>query len=400
MTSSTPSFSFVNKNILLGISGSIAAYKSCELLRMFQTSGANTRVIMTKQAMEFITPLTLQALSGNEVHIGLVDYEEEKAMGHINLARWADLLLVAPASASLLARLAGGDASDLLAAVFLATSAPRLIAPAMNKEMWLKQETQANLARLSRSPQTHLVQPAEGWQACGEVGPGRLADPSTIVAKAASLFESGLLRDQQVLITAGPTREPLDDMRFLSNYSSGKMSYALASAAVEAGAQTTLVSGPVHLLPPDHCQLIQIETAEQMLAACLARAAKTDIFIAAAAVVDFSPAHRAKGKPAKEDISTSLELKLNDDILVAMKKGSKAKTIGFAAEVDDLAKKGAKKLKDKNLDMLCVNNLVQAYGADDNEVLLLFGDGSPQRNLARASKTTIARQIIEEIARL
>lgn len=397
-----PFSQLANKNILIGISGSIAAYKSCELMRLFQDSGADTRVIMTKQATEFIAPLTLQALSGHEVRTELVDYEEEEAMGHISLARWADLLLIAPASASLLARLAVGDASDLLSAVFLATTAPRLIAPAMNKEMWLKKETQDNLAKLSKSPQTYFAQPEEGWQACGEVGPGRLASPNTIIAQAASLFKTGLLKGRRVLITAGPTREPLDDMRFLSNYSSGKMGYALATAAVEAGARATLISGPVHLPPHARCRFIQVETAAQMLDACVAEAPKADIFIGAAAVADFRPAHKSKGKPAKENIANTLELQVNDDILIAMRKHlpAEAKVIGFAAEVDDLTKRATKKLKEKGLSMICANNLTEAYDADENEVLLLFGDGRPQRKLKRASKTTIAGQIIKVIAGL
>ena len=395
-------FHFTNKNILLGISGSISAYKSCELLRLFQNAGAKTRVIMTKQAVEFVTPLTLQALSGNEVHTELLDYEEEKAMGHINLARWADLFIIAPASASLLARLAGGDASDLLTAIFLATTAPRLIAPAMNKEMWAKEATQNNLAQISRFRDTHIVQPAEGWQACGEIGPGRLADLDSLMERAAALFKNRILNGVNMLITAGPTREPLDDMRFISNYSSGKMGYALATAAVEAGARTTLISGPVSIASPAHCEFIQVETAAQMLKACASYAHKTDVFISAAAIADFRPIHKRKGKPAKENISHSLDLAENEDILVKMRQllPPQAKTIGFAAEVKELEKNGKRKLKEKKLDMICANDLTKFYASDENEVLLLFGDGTPKRTLPRAAKTTIAHQILKEVARI
>lgn len=395
------SFHFANKNILLGVSGSIAAYKSCELLRMFQNAGATTRVIMTEQATHFVSPLTFQALSGNEVHIKLVDYEEERGMGHINLARWADALIIAPASAALISRLAAGDATDLLTAVFLATSAPRLIAPAMNQEMWAKDVTQSNLSQLDSSPQTHLVQPATGWQACGDIGPGRLADLDEIVAQAGALFTTGSLAGIRVLINAGPTREPLDAIRYISNYSSGKMGYALAQAAVEAGAKTTLVSGPVGLAPLEHCKIVRVERAQQMLTACVKDAPQADVFIGAAAVADFRPAQYNPRKLPKGKMPLRLELIMNEDILMQLKKlmPAHAKIIGFAAETDDLEQGGRRKLLAKGLDMLCANNVTTSYAQDENEVLILFADGRT-KTLKRAAKKFIAHQIMDEIAGL
>ena len=240
-----------NRNVLLGVSGGIAAYKSAELVRQLQELGAEVRVVMTRGAQEFITPLTLQALSGNPVHTELLDEEAEMGMGHIELARWADLLLIAPATADLMARLAAGRADDLLTTVSLATAAPVMLAPAMNQQMWRDEATAQN-ADLLRQRGMHLFGPAAGEQACGDVGPGRMEEPAAIAAEAASLFESGLLAGQRVVITAGPTREALDPVRYISNHSSGRMGYALARAAAAAGARTTLISGPVKLEVPEH----------------------------------------------------------------------------------------------------------------------------------------------------
>ena len=395
--------SLANKNILLGISGSIAAYKSCELLRLYQRQGAATRVIMTRQAMEFVTPLTMQSLSGNEVHMALVDYTAEGAMGHIQLARWTDCLVVAPASASLLARLARGDASDLLSAVFLTTTVPRIIAPAMNKEMWAKKVTQQNLKKISNFTETFIIQPGSGWQACGEVGAGRLADPEEIAERTAKIFTAAILAGRKVLITAGPTREPLDQARFLSNYSSGKMGYALAQAAAEAGAKVSLVSGPVNLEPPAHCKLIRVESATDMLTACKKEAGTgVDLFIAAAAVADWRPAQPSPGKIKKTEIGKSLALKENPDIIMEMNKILPPDTVklGFAAEVDKLMENGRSKLKAKGLDMLCANVVGNAFMVDDNEILLLFAGAKKDKQLKRMSKSAAARLIIKEAAAL
>lgn len=393
--------SLANRNLLLGVSGSIAAYKACEILRLYQKQDAQTRVIMTKQATEFVTPLTMQALSGNDVHTDLVDYQSESGMGHIQLARWADCLVIAPASASSIARLANGEASDLLSAVFLATSAPRIIAPAMNKEMWNKQATQKNLAKVAKFKDTLVVQPDSGWQACGEVGAGRLAEPTDIVNKTASLFSSNDLAGQQVLITAGPTREPLDQARFISNYSSGKMGYALARAAVDAGAKVTLVAGPTDCEAPANCSVIKVETAQQMLDACLSKAKTSNVFIATAAVADWRPKTQNKGKLAKDSFKDSLPLVQNPDVLMEVAKvlPKNAIKIGFAAEAEGLKAKASAKLKSKGLDIICGNLISEAFAKDDNKILMLFADKG-HKQLPRMSKQAAARQIIKQAARL
>ncbi len=391
-----------NKNILLGVSGSIAAYKSAELLRLYQKNGAQTRVIMTQQATEFITPLTMQALSGNEVHIDLVDYAEESAMGHIELSRWADVLVIAPASASLLARLASGAASDLLSAVFLATTAPRVIAPAMNKEMWAKGITQQNIKQLKKFKNTYIAQPGDGWQACGEIGQGRLEDPDEIAGQTAALFSRNELAGARIVVTAGPTREPLDKARYISNYSSGKMGYAVARAAMEAGAEVTLISGPVALDSPPNCRLIQVESARQMMSAAEKIAPDTDILIATAAVADWRPASQSQSKIAKELIPAALKLVVNPDILANMRTlmPPKSLAIGFAAESaassSALKKKGKDKLKKKGADMICVNVLDKAFGSDENEILLLFADGK-SKQLPQMVKSAAARILMQEI---
>ena len=405
--------SLANRNLLLGVSGSIAAYKACELLRLYQKHGAFTRVIMTKQAQEFVTPLTMQSLSGNEVHTDLVDYKAESAMGHIQLARWADCLIIAPASAAVLARLASGSASDLLSAVFLATASPRIVAPAMNKEMWAKQATQKNLAKISKFKETYTVQPGSGWQACGEIGDGRLAEPVQILEQTAGLFSKNILAGRQVLITAGPTREPLDQARFISNYSSGKMGYALARAATEAGAKVTLISGPTACEVPAGCSLVKIETAQEMLDACTKRASTTDVFIATAAVADWRPKDYNTLKIKKAQIPNPFPLVENPDILAEMGPllPKNAIKVGFAAEASNLKVNATAKLKRKNVDLLCANLIDKAFGTDDNHILMLFAKSNAKRNantnanistkqLSPMSKNAAARIIVKEIAGL
>lgn len=389
----------------MGISGSIAAYKAGELLRLYQKNGAQTRVIMTKQATEFITPLTIQGLSGNQIHSDLVDYKEEKGMGHIQLARWADALIIAPASASTIARMAKGEASDLLSAVFLATTAPRFIAPAMNKEMWAKSITQQNIKNLGKFKDTYIVQPGDGWQACGEIGAGRMAEPQQIARDSAQIFATNQLANIRVLVTAGPTREPIDTARYISNYSSGKMGYAIARAAVELGAKVTLISGPTALESPSHCHTINIETAQQMISKANKLAAHTDIFIATAAVADFRPAKQTKYKIAKEKFSTRLELAANPDILKNMGElmPHRSLKIGFAAESEaskkELIKKAKEKIKKKRADMICINILEKTLAADDNKVLLLFANGKT-KDLPQVAKSAAARLIMKEIVKL
>jgi phosphopantothenoylcysteine decarboxylase / phosphopantothenate---cysteine ligase len=390
-----------NRNILLGVSGGIAAYKSAELIRQLQELGATVRVIMTRGAQEFITPLTLQALSGHPVHTQLLDTEAELGMSHIALARWADLLLIAPATADLISRLAAGRGDDLLTTVALATPAPTLLAPAMNQQMWRDQATAANMATLSARGVT-VIGPAAGEQACGDVGPGRMEDPALIAAAAASQFESGLLAGKTVVITAGPTREALDPVRYISNHSSGKMGYALAQAALDAGARTMLVSGPVNLQAPEHAELMEVNSAEEMLEQCLELLPGCDIFIACAAVADYRPAAIEHHKIKKGPQEISLQLVRNPDI-VATIAGHKNKpfTVGFAAETNDVLSYARDKMQRKGLDMIVANDVSDqsiGFNSDDNEATVLWTSG--ERVLDRAGKSTIARQIVEMIAQL
>ncbi len=407
----TPSFSsLTNKHILLGISGGIAAYKACELTRLYQRNGATVRVIMTRAATEFITPLTMQALSGQPVHTELTDQRQEAAMGHIALARRADALVIAPASASLLARLAQGSADDLLAAVFLATAAPRLIAPAMNKEMWAKRVTADNIKLLKKQPNTSIISPGEGWQACGETGPGRLAEPAEILAETAKLFQTGSLAGRKVTVTAGATREPLDAARFIGNYSSGKMGYALAAAAAEAGAKTTLISGPTCQKPPPRCRFVAAETARRMHTASLEHGKSCDVFISAAAVADLRPQNPRRDKPAKDFYRDCIPVEQTEDILgdlrVSLDRSDRpGLLIGFAAQTSAgaaLVKEGFAKMREKKLDMICVNRIPRAFEEDENEILLLRPDARniKKKKLARARKDFLARQIITEIGLL
>lgn len=389
-----------NRNVVLGVSGGIAAYKSAELVRQLRELGADVRVIMTRGACEFITPLTLQALSGRPVHTELLDTEAELGMGHIELARWADLLLVAPATADLLARLAAGRADDLLTTVALATSAPRLLAPAMNQQMWNDPATRANVATLAERG-FHMAGPAQGEQACGDVGPGRMEQPATIAAAAAGLFSSGLLAGLRVVITAGPTREAMDPVRYLSNHSSGKMGFALAAAAVDAGAQTTLVSGPVALPTPDHVHRIDVASAQDMLRECLALTPACDIFIACAAVADYRPAEIAGQKIKKGAERITLELQRNPDILATVSASPTAPfSVGFAAETTDVLAHARDKLERKGLDMIVANDVSDTaigFNSENNAVTVLWREGS--RELQQASKAAIARELIALVAR-
>lgn len=388
-----------NRNVLLGVSGGIAAYKSAELVRQLQALGADVRVVMTRGAREFITPLTLQALSGNPVHTELLDTEAEMGMGHIELARWADLLVIAPATADLVARLAAGRADDLLTTVALATPAPLLLAPAMNQQMWRDAATAGNMATLAARGAT-VVGPAAGEQACGDVGPGRMEQPEVIAAAAAALFETGILAGKRVVITAGPTREALDPVRFLSNHSSGKMGYALAEAAIAAGALTTLVSGPVNLAPPDHANLVEVTSAADMLGACESLLPACDIFIACAAVADYRPVTVAGQKIKKDAGTLSLELVRNPDIVTAVA-GSRFPvfTVGFAAETRDVLAYARDKMTRKGLDMIVANDVSDreiGFNSDENEVTVLWEGG--EQALQRAGKYTVATQIVALIA--
>jgi len=389
-----------NRNVLVGISGGIAAYKSAELVRQLQDIGASVRVIMTRGAREFITPLTLQALSGNPVHTELLDTEAELGMSHIELARWADLLLIAPATADLLARLAAGRADDLLTTVALATAAPLLLAPAMNQQMWRDKATTANITTLSSRGYT-MVGPASGEQACGDIGPGRMEQPAVIAAAAAAQFETGLLAGKRVVITAGPTREALDPVRYISNHSSGKMGYALAQAAIDAGALTTLVSGPVNLEVPEHAHIVKVVSATEMLDQCLSLVPDCDIFIACAAVADYRPASIEQQKIKKGPEQITLQLVRNPDIVAAVAASEdRPFTVGFAAETNDLLAHAREKMTRKGLNMIVANDVSDksiGFNSDNNEATVLWPGG--EQALALTGKGSMARQIIQLIAR-
>lgn len=393
--------SLVNKHILLGVTGGIAAYKSAELVRRLQDLGAQVRVVMTPAAQEFITPLTLQALSGNPVHTTLLDPEAEMGMGHIELARWADLLLVAPASADFSARLAQGLGNDLLTTLCLATAAPICLAPAMNQGMWNAAATQDNLAQL-RQRGIQLFGPAEGSQACGDVGPGRMLEPSELAQLAAQQFESGALAGKKVVITAGPTREPIDPVRYISNHSSGKMGYAIAEAAAEAGAHVILISGPTRLNAPAHCERVDVETAQQMLDTSLQHIDDCDVFVAAAAVADFRPAQLAEQKIKKgADNTMTIELVKNPDIVATVASHAQRPklVVGFAAETQNVVHYGRDKLQRKQLDLVIANDVSQAdigFNSDDNAVTLIWPEH--EESLSQRSKAQLARDLIIKLA--
>ncbi|MBI5462005.1 MAG: bifunctional phosphopantothenoylcysteine decarboxylase/phosphopantothenate--cysteine ligase CoaBC [Gammaproteobacteria bacterium] len=388
-----------NKRILLGVSGGIAAYKSAELVRRLREAGAEVRVVMTAGATRFITPLTLQALSGQPVRTELFDADAEAAMGHIELARWADAVLIAPASANTLARLAQGLADDLLSTLCLATHAPLLVAPAMNQAMWDNPATQANIVTL-RERGVHICGPGIGSQACGETGPGRMLEPAELIAAVTALFQPGLLAGLRVLVTAGPTREAIDPVRFISNRSSGKMGYAVAEAAAEAGARVVLVSGPVALPSPARVECVSVETAAEMHAAVLARVGDCDIFIGTAAVADYRPHSPAEHKLKKQTSALRLELERTTDILTAVAAQHPAPfTVGFAAETERLAEHARAKRMAKSLDMIAanwVNVPGQGFEADDNALTLYWEGGACE--LPRASKSQLARALIAQVA--
>lgn len=389
-----------NRRILLGITGGIAAYKSAELVRRLKERGAEVHVAMTAAAREFITPLTLQALSGNPVHTDLLDPSAEAAMGHIELARWADLVLVAPASADFMARLAHGHADDLLTTLCLATDAPIALAPAMNQAMWRDLATQANAAQL-RQRGVALLGPAAGSQACGDVGFGRMLEPDAIAVQAAAQFQSRLLDGVRLMITAGPTREALDPVRYISNHSSGKMGFALAQAAADAGAHTTLIAGPVNLPAPERVQRVDVDSAQQMFDAVMARSGQTDIFIAAAAVADYRPETVADSKIKKSGERMTLTLVRNPDIVAAVAAASpRPFTVGFAAETQQVAEYARDKLERKRLDMIVANDVSQpgiGFNSDHNAALVLWPQG--ETALTERSKTQLARDLIGLIAR-
>ncbi|MEQ7870525.1 bifunctional phosphopantothenoylcysteine decarboxylase/phosphopantothenate--cysteine ligase CoaBC [Chromohalobacter salexigens] len=395
------------KRVLLGISAGIAAYKSAHLARLLKKAGCEVRVVMTEGAQAFITPLTLQALTGEAVRTSLLDPEAEAGMGHIELARWAELILVAPATADVMARLAHGHADDLLTTLCLASDAECIMAPAMNQAMWAHPATQANVATLHRLG-WRLLGPDGGEQACGDVGPGRMREPEALLAE---LAEAPVVRDAEALrvtITAGPTREALDPVRYLSNHSSGKMGYALAEAWARRGAQVRLISGPVSLAAPTNVERVDVTSASEMLSAAEQSAAESDIFIGCAAVADYRADTVAEHKLKKADASDTMTLTLvkNPDIVATIAARSpRPLVVGFAAETRDLERYARDKLTRKGMDMIVANDVSSAglgFGADDNAALLLWhaDDTIERQALPAQAKTDLADAIVDRVLSL
>ena len=385
--------------ILLGVTGGIAAYKSPDLVRRLMERGADVQVVMTAAAQRFVSPMSFQAVSGRPTRSDLWDDAAEAAMGHIELARWAQMVLVAPASADFIARLASGRADDLLATLCLATESPLVLAPAMNRVMWANKATQANVETLI-SRGIRILGPASGNQACGEVGAGRMWEPMKL---ADSLLEppanAGLLAGLNILITAGPTRERIDPVRYLTNRSSGKMGFAVAAAAREAGAHVTIVTGPVHLPTPAGVTRINVESARDMYAAVHRQVADADVFVAAAAVADFQPVTVAKQKIKKQGVAVKLDLEPAPDIVKSVADMAKRPfVVGFAAETNDVEENARSKLKRKKLDMIAANQVGEgiAFDCDDNALTVLWPGGKVE--VARGPKIDVARQLIALIA--
>ena len=387
------------KRIVLGVGGGIAAYKSAELVRRLLDQGAEVRVVMTRGGSEFITPLTMQALSGHPVHLDLLDPAAEAAMGHIELAKWADLVLIAPATADLIARLAQGLANDLLTTLVLATDATVAIAPAMNQAMWRDPATQAN-TRLLESRGLRVFGPASGSQACGDVGFGRMLEADDLVSCAAECFQRQLLTGKHVLITAGPTQENIDPVRYITNHSSGKMGFAIAAAAAKRGANVTLVSGPVSLTTPAFVQRIDVTTALEMEAAVQAHAQQQHIFIGCAAVADYRAETIADAKIKKQGDELTIKMVKNPDIVagVAALKTHRPYVVGFAAETNNVEEYARQKRTRKNLDLICANDVslaTQGFNSDSNALHLFWQDGDKVLPLER--KELLGQQLLDEI---
>ncbi|HAS6162780.1 TPA: bifunctional phosphopantothenoylcysteine decarboxylase/phosphopantothenate--cysteine ligase CoaBC [Vibrio vulnificus] len=392
------------KKILLGISGGIAAYKCADLTRRLKERGAEVQVVMTKAAKEFITPLTMQAVSGRPVSDSLLDPAAEASMGHIELAKWADLILLAPATADLIARMAAGMGNDLLTTLVLATDAPVAVSPAMNQQMYRNVATQENIATLSRRGM-EIWGPAAGEQACGDVGPGRMLEPMQLVALCEQFFQPKPLQDKSILITAGPTREAIDPVRYITNHSSGKMGYALAQTAMQLGANVTLVSGPVSLPTPVNVNRINVDSAQEMYDAVMAQASDHDIFISCAAVADYRPATIAEQKLKKTDDSDEMTITMvkNPDIVASVSAMTENRpfTVGFAAETNDVEVYARRKLEKKKLDLLCANDVSvegQGFNSSDNAITLYWSQG--EKALPLNSKGALSMEILKQIQTL
>ena len=391
--------SLSNKRIIVGVTGGIAAYKSAEIVRRLQDRGADVRVVMTPGAEEFIRPLTMQALSGHPVHCGLLDEKAEAGMGHIELARWADLLLIAPATADFIATMVHGRADNLLAAIYLATPALVAVAPAMNQGMWRHPASLDNAEKLNQRGVT-IIGPDSGIQACGDTGPGRMEQPDTIINQVSDMFTSKSLQGKKVVITAGPTREALDPVRYISNHSSGKMGYALATAALDAGANVVLISGPVNLSIPERCQYLSVISANDMLLASLKYAKKADIFIATAAVADYRAVSIAENKIKSDSDVLTINFEKNPDIVSTVATANESLfVVGFAAESTDVENYAKGKLKTKGLNAIIANDISRldiGFNSDDNEVSWIDTDSSIA--FSKRSKTQLSRDLIAQIA--
>ncbi|HHX8268595.1 TPA: bifunctional phosphopantothenoylcysteine decarboxylase/phosphopantothenate--cysteine ligase CoaBC [Vibrio diabolicus] len=392
------------KKILLGISGGIAAYKCAELTRRLIERGAQVQVVMTKAAKEFITPLTMQAVSGRPVSDSLLDPAAEASMGHIELAKWADLVLLAPATADLIARMSAGMGNDLLTTLVLATDSPVAVSPAMNQQMYRNLATQENIATLARRGM-HIWGPAAGEQACGDVGPGRMLEPMQLVHLCEQFFQPKLLEGKSILITAGPTREAIDPVRYITNHSSGKMGYALASAAAQMGAKVTLVSGPVSLNTPVGVERINVSSAQEMHEAVMTHANKHDAFISCAAVADYRPQTIASQKLKKTEDNDEMVINMvkNPDIVASVAAITEKRpfTVGFAAETNDVETYARGKLTKKNLDMICANDVSvagQGFNSNDNAITLYWPEG--ELALALESKEALSFRILEKMHHL
>ena len=387
-----------DKKIVLGISGGIAAYKTPELVRRLKEQGANVRVVMTEGAKAFITPLTLQAVSGNAVADSLLDTQAELAMGHIELAKWADLIIIAPATADVIARITAGMANDLLTTLCLATSAPIVIAPAMNQQMWHAPATQANIKTLTERT-VQIWGPGSGVQACGDIGLGRMLEVDELVTLSSDFFTEKYLQGQHWIITAGPTREAIDPVRYISNHSSGKMGYAIAHAALRAGAKVTLISGPVTITPPVGCQLIPVNSAEEMHQQALKFAPNSTVFVACAAVADYRVSNIADQKIKKTSDVMQLDLVKNHDIVADVARlTDKPFMIGFAAETQNIEEYARGKLMRKNLDLIAANDVAksgQGFNSDDNALMLY--SAIDKIDIPLANKQIVAQKLVSLI---
>ncbi|MBW2452562.1 MAG: bifunctional phosphopantothenoylcysteine decarboxylase/phosphopantothenate--cysteine ligase CoaBC [Deltaproteobacteria bacterium] len=393
---------YAEKQVVLGVSGGIAAYKAAALLRLLVRAGADVHVVMTQNAQEFITPLTFQTLSGNPVHTNLFNLIQEREIGHIGLADRADLVLIAPATANLIGKVASGLADDLLTTTIMATKAPVLFVPAMNTNMWENPVCQQNRAKLSDYGY-HFMQPVHGELACGWQGQGKMPEPEDIFDCAQPLLGTQDLGGKTVLVTAGPTREELDPVRFLSNYSSGKMGYAVARAARNHGAKVILVSGPVHLTAPQNIETIRVQTANEMHAAVITHAKRADVVIKAAAVADYRPANRADLKTKKSQGPTSLNLVQNPDILDELGQNKQdLLLVGFAAETNEIRQNAIAKLTQKNLDLIVANDVSlddAGFDVETNIVRFFSADGTIE-DLPKMSKDEVAEALIKKLVTL